>query len=62
MKSVTHSTHISAYKGTTVAVDAYSWLHKGAYACSRELCEGKYTDKCGREMLRLLARAVTIAA
>lgn len=23
----------------------YSWLHKGAYACSRELCEGEYTER-----------------
>jgi exonuclease-1 len=45
LKPVTKATHISKYKGQKVAVDGYSWLHKGAYTCSRELCEGVWTDK-----------------
>jgi exonuclease 1 len=46
LKTITNAKHISAYRGQKVAVDGFSWLHKGAYACSRELCEGVYTDKC----------------
>ena len=34
------------YRGERVAVDAYSWLHKAAYSCSYELCEGIPTDRC----------------
>ncbi|ODV92528.1 hypothetical protein CANCADRAFT_17583, partial [Tortispora caseinolytica NRRL Y-17796] len=29
--------HISQFKGETVAVDAYVWLHRGAYSCAWEL-------------------------
>eukprot|EP00877_Chromochloris_zofingiensis_P012929 jgi/Chrzof1/7890/Cz02g40050.t1 len=45
LKSIVKQTHVREYKGKKVAVDAYSWLHKGAYCCSRELCEGVWTDK-----------------
>ena len=27
-------------------MDAYGWLHKAAYCCSYELCEGLPTDRC----------------
>ena len=33
------------YEGQRVAVDAYGWLHKAAYCCSYELCEGIHTDR-----------------
>ncbi len=26
-------------------MDAYGWLHKAAYSCSYELCEGIHTDR-----------------
>lgn len=44
-KGICRPSHISKYRGEKVAVDGYSWLHKGAYACSRELCEGTWTDR-----------------
>ncbi|KXZ53691.1 hypothetical protein GPECTOR_6g608 [Gonium pectorale] len=44
LKSISRATHVSSYRGQKVAVDGYSWLHKGAYSCSRELCEGVWTD------------------
>ena len=31
---------VSQYKGKRAAVDAYSWLHKGAYSCALELGTG----------------------
>ncbi len=46
LRSITTAVHVSKYAGRRVAVDAYSWLHKGAYSCSRELCESTPTDKC----------------
>ena len=46
LKSITRPLHVSAFRGQRVAVDAYCWLHRGAYTCSRELCEGIPTDKC----------------
>lgn len=46
LKSVTESAHVSIYRGKKVAVDGYVWLHRGAFCCARELCEGRPTDKC----------------
>lgn len=46
LKSITRPVHVSEYRGHRVAVDAYCWLHRGAYTCSVELCEGTPTDKC----------------
>ena len=46
LKSITRPLHVSAFRGNRVAVDAYCWLHRGAYTCSREICEGIPTDKC----------------
>lgn len=45
LKSITRHEHISRYQGKKVAIDGYSWLHKGAYGCSVELCEHVETDK-----------------
>ena len=45
-KGICRPSHISKYRGQKLAVDGYSWLHKGAYCCSRELCEGVWTDRC----------------
>jgi exonuclease 1 len=47
LKSISSTVHVSKYSGRRIAIDAYGWLHKGAYSCSRELCEGTPTDKCG---------------
>ncbi|GAB2213042.1 hypothetical protein Droror1_Dr00021057 [Drosera rotundifolia] len=37
MKPYTESINIGKYAGKRVGIDAYSWLHKGAYSCSMEL-------------------------
>lgn len=31
-------------KGSTVAIDTYCWLHKGAFACAEILARGDKTD------------------
>ncbi|KAK7314630.1 hypothetical protein VNO77_33157 [Canavalia gladiata] len=38
MKPYIELVHIKKYAGKRVGIDAYSWLHKGAYSCSMELC------------------------
>jgi exonuclease-1 len=36
--------HVKAYAGKRVAVDAFSWLHKGTYACAEDLALGRPTN------------------
>ncbi|KAJ0017249.1 hypothetical protein Pint_10135 [Pistacia integerrima] len=45
LKSIMLPIHIKELEGCCVAVDTYSWLHKGAFSCSRELCKGLPTSR-----------------
>ncbi|XP_042483840.1 exonuclease 1 isoform X4 [Macadamia integrifolia] len=45
LKSIMVPLHIKDLKGLYVAVDTYSWLHKGALSCSKELCKGEPTTR-----------------
>jgi exonuclease-1 len=45
LKSIQKTKHLSEFKGQTIAVDAYVWLHKGVYSCATELATGKTTHK-----------------
>ncbi|XP_038688466.1 exonuclease 1-like isoform X1 [Tripterygium wilfordii] len=45
LKSIMVPFHIKDLEGCSVAVDTYSWLHKGALSCSRELCKGLPTSR-----------------
>nr|CAH7726339.1 unnamed protein product [Callosobruchus chinensis] len=36
--------HISEFRGATVAIDGYCWLHKGASACAIQLAQGEPTQ------------------
>ncbi|CAD6913258.1 unnamed protein product [Tilletia controversa] len=45
LKDIHNPTHIKEYKGKTLGIDAYVWLHRGAYACAQELVLGQPTDK-----------------
>ncbi|GAA5830275.1 hypothetical protein JCM5353_005370 [Sporobolomyces roseus] len=45
LKEITHARHIKDFKGKTLAVDAYVWLHRGAYGCAEELATGRPTIK-----------------
>ncbi|KAL5188228.1 Exonuclease 1 [Glycine soja] len=45
LKSIMVPIHIKDLKGCSVAVDTYSWLHKGALPCSTELCKGMPTTR-----------------
>ena len=46
LKPVITPIHIKALGGKRVAIDAYGWLHRGAYTCAMELAEGKDPDGC----------------
>ncbi|KAJ3109250.1 hypothetical protein HDU97_007744 [Phlyctochytrium planicorne] len=43
LSAITRPVHIKDYAGSTVAVDGYVWLHRGAFACATELCTNKPT-------------------
>ncbi|XP_022139995.1 exonuclease 1 isoform X2 [Momordica charantia] len=45
LKSIMVPIHIKDLEGSSVAVDTYSWLHKGAFSCSKELCNAIPTSK-----------------
>ncbi|XP_020251806.1 exonuclease 1 isoform X1 [Asparagus officinalis] len=48
--------HIKKYSGKRVGVDAYSWLHKGAYSCSMELCLNSKTEASKRYLKYFMHR------
>ncbi|WVN88953.1 uncharacterized protein L203_104168 [Cryptococcus depauperatus CBS 7841] len=37
--------HVSHFEGKKLAVDAYVWLHKGAFGCAEDLVKGRETHK-----------------
>ncbi|XP_063048024.1 exonuclease 1 isoform X2 [Engraulis encrasicolus] len=45
IKDASEPIHVKKYKGQTVAVDTYCWLHKGAFACAEKLAKGEPTDQ-----------------
>ncbi|XP_048141654.1 exonuclease 1 isoform X1 [Rhodamnia argentea] len=45
LKSIMVPIHVKELEGCSVAVDTYSWLHKGALSCSKELCNGVPTTR-----------------
>ncbi|XVF50511.1 hypothetical protein PTKIN_Ptkin04bG0107000 [Pterospermum kingtungense] len=48
MKPFIEPIHIKKYAGKRVGIDAYSWLHKGAYSCSMEICLDSNSEKKSR--------------
>lgn len=45
LKAAISDIQVAIFANQMVAVDAYSWLHKGAYGCAMELVEGKHTTQ-----------------
>ena len=41
LSNVMTPSHISNFRNKRIAVDGYSWLHKGIYGCSMDLALGK---------------------
>lgn len=45
LRSVTRRVHLEQFSGRSVAVDAYSWLHKGIYgSCAVDHFHGRPND------------------
>jgi len=63
LKKSSVNTHIRQFKGCTVAVDAYCWLHKGAFSCADKLVKGEkttaYVTYCMKYVNMLLSHGVT---
>jgi exonuclease-1 len=57
LKEIQSPIDLSQLSGESVAVDAYVWLHKGAFSCAFELATGKptlkYVDYCMRKVNQL---------
>lgn len=45
LKSITVDTHIKHSAGQVIGVDAYVWLHRGAFSCAQDLVLEKPTTK-----------------
>ncbi|XP_044070961.1 exonuclease 1 [Siniperca chuatsi] len=45
IKDAAEPMNVKKYKGQTVAVDTYCWLHKGAFSCAEKLAKGEPTDQ-----------------
>lgn len=45
LKEIQVKTQLLKYKGQTLAVDTYGWLHKAIVSCSQELCLNQPTKK-----------------
>lgn len=44
LKDIQESVSLTDYKGKTLAVDAYGWLHRGLISCAQDLCLDKPTQ------------------
>ncbi|KAI8818712.1 uncharacterized protein EV422DRAFT_536597 [Fimicolochytrium jonesii] len=62
LKDIQRHVHISKFKGQTVAVDSYVWLHRGAFSCAVELGLGtptaKYLSYCMKMVSMLISNGV----
>ncbi|WFD35309.1 hypothetical protein MCUN1_002160 [Malassezia cuniculi] len=45
LREIHAPTHVDQYRGRTLGVDAYVWLHKGAYSCATDLALGKESTR-----------------
>ena len=45
LKDIQTPVHVSSYAGKTLGIDAYVWLHRGAYGCAREIVLGDPTPR-----------------
>eukprot|EP00118_Oscarella_pearsei_P004623 m.20057 g.20057 ORF g.20057 m.20057 type:complete len:628 (+) comp27964_c0_seq1:1398-3281(+) len=52
LKDIHERISISEYSGKKVAIDAYCWLHRGAYACAYQLAVGTKADQYVKYVLK----------
>uniref|UniRef100_A0A1Y1LQK6 Exonuclease 1 n=1 Tax=Photinus pyralis TaxID=7054 RepID=A0A1Y1LQK6_PHOPY len=44
LESASKKCYINEFRGLTVAIDSYCWLHKGTFSCADKLVRGEPTD------------------
>jgi exonuclease-1 len=44
LKDATEAVNIKQFAGSTVAIDTYCWIYKGAFSCAEQLALGQETD------------------
>lgn len=44
VEKASRTCHISEFRGLTVGIDSYCWLHKGAFGCAEKLVRGEDTN------------------
>ncbi|XP_045606109.1 exonuclease 1 [Procambarus clarkii] len=44
LRKASREANLKDFKGQTAAIDAYCWLHKGAFSCADKLVRGEPTD------------------
>ncbi|XP_030854685.1 exonuclease 1 isoform X2 [Strongylocentrotus purpuratus] len=52
LKEASEPIHIRKYKGYTVGIDSYCWIHRGAVACATQLAKGEPADHYVRYCLK----------
>ena len=45
LRSFVQKVNLEFFRGQTLAVDGYSWLHKGVYSCAEDVVEGRATGR-----------------
>ncbi|KAK6462989.1 PIN domain-like protein [Scheffersomyces coipomensis] len=45
LKDIQEAGTLERYRGKTLAIDTYGWLHRGLVSCAQELCQDKPTTK-----------------
>jgi len=46
--------HLKDFKGLTVGIDAFAWLHRASYGCAKEVCLGLPTSAYIKFCMRIL--------
>ncbi|XP_054456284.1 exonuclease 1 [Anoplopoma fimbria] len=59
IKDAAEPISVKKYKGQTVAVDTYCWLHKGAFSCAEKLAKGEPTDQYVLYCMKLVEMLLT---
>ncbi|XP_013785317.2 exonuclease 1-like [Limulus polyphemus] len=44
LRKASREVNVNVFAGVTAGVDAYCWLHKGAFSCAEKLVKGEKTD------------------
>ena len=62
LKSIMAPIRVEELRGQTVAVDTYSWLHKGALSCGDRLCKGIPTTRSAHPVRRSFLGPIVLAS